>query len=264
VRLSVWLSWPLIIAAKRLSSYPVFKWIINPFFAYPHNEVTAVPINIEIKQPESVALPKRVMEEILERASDIFVLDECICRHQCNCQNYPHDIGCIALGKAARRMHPSHGRFVSKEEGLAHVKRAAEAGLIASIAHTWIDPVAFHTVPFNRLMFICFCDDCCCLYRTHMKKRGPNLDMAYKKLPGVSIMVDAELCTGCGVCVERCFAGEMQLIDEVAVPSSNCKGCARCVEICPEGAVRLVTDDHDKIITLMMERIDRVADITDT
>ena len=192
VKLSVALSWPLMQAAKRLSNVPLLKWVINPFFAHPHNEITAIPINAEIAMPDSVALPSRILEEVLKRSSDIFVLDECICRGLLKCTNHPKDIGCIALGPAARRMHPSHGRFVTVDEGMAHVRRAAKAGLIASVAHVWIDPVAFWTVPFSRLMFICFCDDCCCLYRTHMKHRGPNLDRAYKGLPGISVSVDPE------------------------------------------------------------------------
>jgi ferredoxin len=261
VKLSVALSWPLMQAAKRLSNVPVLKWIINPFFAHRYNEVTAIPINAEIAMPESVALPSRIVEEILRRSSDIFVLDECICRGLRKCQNHPADIGCIALGPAARRMHPSHGRFVSVADGMTHVKRAAKAGLIASVAHVWIDPVAFWTVPFSRVMFICFCDDCCCLYRTNMKDRGPNLDRAYKGLPGISVAVDREACNGCGICADRCFIGAMKVVDGRAVVPKDCRGCGRCVEICPRGALRIEMEDMELLISRMMERIGAVADI---
>jgi ferredoxin len=261
VKLSVALSWPLMQTAKRLSNVPVLKWIINPFFVQRYNEVTAIPINAEIAMPDSVALPSRILEEILARSSDIFVLDECICRGLLKCKNHPADIGCMALGPAARRMHPSHGRFVTVDEGMAHVGRAAKAGLVASIAHVWIDPVAFWTVPFSRLMFICFCDDCCCLYRTHMKHRGPNLDRAYKGLPGISVVIDREACDGCGVCAERCFIGEMEVVDGRAVVPQNCKACGRCVEVCPRGALRLEMDDVELLVGRIMERIGAVADI---
>ena len=261
VRLSVKLSWPLMVAAKRLSDIPPFRWIINPFFRYPQNELTAVPIDVRLNPPDSVALPFQVVTALLERTPDIFILDECICRQKEGCANHPVDIGCIALGKATRRMHPSHGRFVTADEAIRHVARAGESGLVASIAHVWIDPVAFHTVPFDRLMFICLCDDCCCLYRTHMTRRGPNLNKAYKKLPGVSISVDTELCTGCGICADICFAAEMRIEDGVALVGDDCKGCARCVTACPEGAISLVTDDLDTMVTRLLERVDRVADL---
>jgi len=261
VRLSVAASWPLMEAAKRFSNVPLLKWIINPFFAYPYNEITPIPINAEIAMPQSTAVPSRILEEVLKRSSDIFVLDECICRGHLSCNHHPKDIGCIALGPATRRMHPSHGRFVSVDEGMAHVRRAAKSGLVASMAHVWIDPVAFWTVPFSRLMFICFCDDCCCLYRTHMKNRGPNLDRAYKRLPGISVSVDPDVCSGCGICAERCFIGEMKVVDGTAVVPEDCKGCGRCVEICPAGALSLEMDDMDLLIDRMMERIGAVADI---
>jgi ferredoxin len=261
VKLSVALSWPLMQAAKRLSNVPVLRWILAPIFAHPFNQVTPIPINAEIAMPDSVALPSRIVEEILRRSSDIFVLDECICRGLLKCENHPADIGCMALGPATRRIHPSHGRFVTVDEGMAHVRRAASAGLVASIAHVWIDPVAFWAVPFSRLMFICYCDDCCCLYRTHMKNRGPALDRAYKGLPGISVAVDPEKCDGCGICVEHCFVGEMAVSEGRAVVSQGCKGCGRCVEVCPKGALRLEMEDMELLVSRMMERIGAVADI---
>jgi ferredoxin len=249
-------------AAKRLSNVPVLRWLINPFFAYPYSEVTAIPINAEINMPASVPLPTKIVEEILKKSSDIFVLDRCICRDLKKCTDHPAGIGCMALGPATRRIHPSHGRFVSVDEGMAHVKRAGKAGLIASVAHVWIDPVAFWSVPFDRLMFICFCDDCCCLYRTHMKARGPNLDRAYKSLPGISVVVDRKRCDGCGVCAERCFIGEMEIVDGTAAVPSGCKGCGRCVEVCPKGALALQLDDMDMLVSRIMTRINAVADIS--
>ncbi len=261
VRLMVALSWPLMQAAKRLSGVPLLKWVISPVFAYPYSEVTTIPINDELAMPNSVAVPSRILEEVLKRSSDIFVLDECICRGQLACKNHPTDIGCIALGPATRHLHPSHGRFVTADEAMAHVRRAANDGLVASVAHVWMDPAAFWTVPFSRLMFICFCDECCCLYRTHLKHRGPTLDRACKGLPGISVAVDPEACSGCGECVDRCFVGEMKLVDGKAVVPQNCRGCGRCVETCPSGALRLDMEDMEVLVARMMERIGAVADI---
>lgn len=262
VRLAVRLSWPLIKAAKRWSALPVLKWIINPFFAYPHNEVTSIPINAEVPAPGSVPVPHRILQRIISLASDIFILDECICRGLLKCENHPRDIGCIALGNAVRRMHPSHGHLATKNEAIAHVQRASAAGLIANIAHVWIDPAAFGLTRFDRLMFICFCDDCCCLYRTHMRKRGPNLDRAYKRLPGISVETDLTLCDSCGVCAENCFVAAITLSEGKISISGDCKGCGRCVEICPRGALRLRLDDEEVLYQRILERINGVADIT--
>lgn len=94
-----------------------------------------------------------------------------------------------------------------------------------------------------------------------MKKRGPNLDRAYKKLPGISVEVDPEKCTGCGICVERCFVAEMKIDDNTAQPGKSCKGCGRCVEICPEKAVSLVVENEELLYQQLKGRIKDVADI---
>ncbi len=262
VKFSVKLSWPIMIAAKKLSTYPVLKWIINPFFAYPYNEVTSIPIQLEVKTPDNVVLPQKVVEKIVEKSSHIFILDECICRGLLKCKDYPAHIGCMALGSAIKRIHPSHGHEAKKEEAFAHIKKAADAGLIANVAHVWIDPVAFGLPNFNKLMFICFCDDCCCLYRTHMKKRGPNLDKACKKLPGLSIEINKELCNGCGICEERCFVSAITMIDDKVSIIEDCKGCGRCIECCPQLALSIKMDNLDATIDQMLARINSVADIT--
>jgi ferredoxin len=261
VRFSVWLSWPIMIAAKKWSSYPILKWIINPFFAYPYNEVTAIPIHQEVPQPDNVVVPRRVVERLLSEVTDIFILDACICRNKMGCENHPTSIGCIALGPAISRMHPSHGHRATQGEAIAHVRKAADAGLVANVAHVWIDPFAFGLTRFHQLMFICFCDDCCCLYRTYLQKRGPNLDRAYKRLPGISVEVDPEKCEGCGVCVDRCFVAAMRLSEGKAVVGESCKACGRCVDNCPHGAVSLVLDNEDALFEQLIGRIKEVADI---
>lgn len=262
VKLALRLAWPIVRLAKKWSNLPVLKWIINPFFAYPYNEVTYIPINVEVEGPETVSIPHRLLCRVLDLASDIFIVDECLCRGNTKCSNYPQDIGCIALGKAVNRMHPSHGRKVTLEEAYEHVHKAADAGLIASVAHVWIDPVAFGLPDFNRLMFICLCDDCCCLYRTHLENRGPNLDKACKGLPGISVEIDYERCIGCGTCVENCFVKAASLVSGKVKIGEDCRGCGRCVELCPQQALKLNTDEEEALFQRMKQRIEAVADIT--
>ncbi len=258
-RTLTWLSLPLIKWGKKLSDVPVLKWLINPFFAYPHNEVTAIPIHVDLEHPKSVPVPRRVLERLLEAIDDKFLLDECHCRTLYHCETYSPHIGCMALGPATRRMHPTQGHFVNNDEAKEHVKKAADAGLVANVAHVWIDPIGFAIVPFKHLLFICFCDECCCIYRNHMKSRGPNLNRAYQKLPGVSVVVDHEKCTGCGECVDRCFVDEIIVRDGKALIGKDCKGCGRCVEVCPENAVRLEIEDEEKLFQSLVKRFSEVS-----
>lgn len=261
-RIATTLSWPLIKYGKRWSNYPLLKYLINPFFKYPYNEVTSIPIGVELKTPDSVVLPMRILERFIEQASQIFILDECICRTILSCKKHPKNLGCMALGKGTVRMHPSQGRSVGIEEAREHVRRAASEGLIANIAHVWIDVLAFGLWDFRRLMFICFCDDCCCLYRTNMKRPGPNLRRTYQRLPGVSIELNEDLCNGCGVCADGCFMSMIEMRDSRPRILEDCKGCARCVQLCPQKALSLQMDDEDAIFQRLMRRVEDVADIS--
>lgn len=254
------LSWPIIIAGKKFSSYPALRRIINPFFMRPYNEVTSIPINVNIETPASVPLPRDVLTRLVSEIDQKFILDTCICRHHNKVSSPPPGIGCMALGPAIRRMHPSHGRHVDTAAALAHIERASKAGLIANVAHVWIDPAAFWTT-FRDLMFICFCDDTNCLYRTYMKKRGPNLDKAYQRLPGLSLSVDAGKCDGCDICSDACFVNAIEIKNGKAVITDDCKGCGRCADVCPHKAVVMTWADQEELFLQLVSRVNSIADI---
>ena len=256
VKVMVWLFWPIIIAGKKFNTAPVLKWIINPFFKRPYNELTSIPLHINLKVPDldSVMMPHTLVERILAGVDEKFVLNECICRGHNKVSTPPADIGCFVLGPAVKRIHPSNGRMVTTEEAYAHLNRAREAGLIPNIAHVWIDPLAYWTT-FDNLLFICLCDDDNCLYRTHLKKRGVNLDNAYKKLDGIHIDVNTSLCNGCGLCAEKCFVNAIQMTDAVAHITESCKGCGRCADICPQHAISVTMDNEETVYRQILDRI---------
>jgi NAD-dependent dihydropyrimidine dehydrogenase PreA subunit len=50
--------------------------------------------------------------------------------------------------------------------------------------------------------------------------------------------VDAEKCTGCGICVELCPRDAIDLQNGVAhILVENCINCRLCIRKCPEGAI---------------------------
>ena len=48
--------------------------------------------------------------------------------------------------------------------------------------------------------------------------------------------VDAEKCTGCGICVDNCPTGSITL-DPAPIFDDQCIGCCNCARLCPEGAI---------------------------
>lgn len=59
----------------------------------------------------------------------------------------------------------------------------------------------------------------------------------------MKLQVDLDTCAGCGVCVEACPQGAIQLLDYRAViDQARCTGCQACVEACPNGAIQPVAE----------------------
>jgi len=53
--------------------------------------------------------------------------------------------------------------------------------------------------------------------------------------------VDAELCTGCEICVDECPKNCLELVDDIAnlVRPEDCDGCGDCAEGCPSEAITM-------------------------
>jgi len=59
----------------------------------------------------------------------------------------------------------------------------------------------------------------------------------------LSIIIDDELCTGCGNCVDSCPFGAIEIENDKAKILPNCNLCGACVEVCPVEAITLERDE---------------------
>lgn len=53
------------------------------------------------------------------------------------------------------------------------------------------------------------------------------------------LIIDKELCTGCGICESSCPFGAINVVDGCAVVGDGCTLCGTCVEGCDAGALRI-------------------------
>lgn len=222
----------------------------------PKTEV--IRVDAPIEDPGSLAAPAQVVEHFVRAARYHWIMHACICRDASHCRDYPIDLGCLFLGQSVLRINPRLGRLATEAEALEHVRRCREAGLVHLIGRNRLDAVWLDAHPGDRLMTVCNCCPCCCLW-----KILPDLHHAISakvaRMPGVRVTV-TQACAGCGVCADgTCFVDAIRMVDGRAEIGDACRGCGRCAEACPAGAIEVRVEDPlyvENAIARLAPRVD--------
>lgn len=191
---------------------------------FPRPFVRVIPVGVAIPVSTQVLTNENV-REIIEKATTLAVT-KCTCRltaHKCD---RPLEV-CLQVNRAAEySLTRGTGKEVSKEEALELLRISEEAGLIH--------------VTMNKLqadLFICNCCPCCCLNMPILIKEGLRVVDPSR----FQAVVDQDLCTACGTCLERCYFGALQTNEEkkTFVRGEKCLGCGLCRVVCPVEAISL-------------------------
>lgn len=225
----------------------------------PNDKV--IPINYEIDQPESLMAPSQVVEHFIRQAKTRWIMDFCICRDSTHCKDYPVELGCLFLGEAANDINPKFGRPATVEEALEHARKCREAGLVHLIGRNKLDMVWLNVRPGDRLLTICNCCPCCCLWKV-LTDISPQIGDKVSRMPGITVRVTGK-CIGCGTCTKDvCFVNAIKLEDKQAVINeATCRGCGRCVAVCPNEAIEIIID-NENFVSESIERLEKVVDVT--
>lgn len=202
--------------------------------------VEEVQINGRIEVQGEVILPSQVLKDMVHKSKYHLIMNTCICRVSNHCEDYPHTLGCLFLGKGVKKIPPKLGRLVSEEEALKHVEKCQKAGLVHIIGRNKIDSVWMNTGPKEELLTICHCCPCCCLWK--MAPALPeDLARSIRPMEGVVMDFKEDLCTGCGNCTRgNCFVDARTLVDgKVEIDRDQCRVCGRCAETCSSGAISI-------------------------
>lgn len=186
----------------------------------PVNE--SIQAGIEVHPFESAA-------QIVENASAWGVID-CICRKQkaligepCS---HPIDV-CMTLSTIPGVYDNStFVRALTKEEAVATLERAAEAGLVHSVSNNQKD-----------VWYICNCCTCSCGVLRGISELGVLNAVAHSSFRN---RVDEDLCILCGDCIDHCQFHAISLEEKIVIDILHCTGCGVCVHSCPEGALHLI------------------------
>lgn len=201
---------------------------------YTSDQGKTIEIDKEIGAEERV-LPAQTVEEIINKFDDIAV-GNCFCRQYRLMLNEPCQINapmetCFTFGKSARHViEQGFGRRISKEEALEILKETEKAGLVHKAFHNKND--------INEIEnSICNCCKCCCdTFNLWRMGATPMINST-----NYLSQVNKDLCTGCGICVEKCPPGAMTMGDGnlANVNEEICLGCGICAHFCPEDAISL-------------------------
>ena len=188
-----------------------------------------VPSHAAIK-PEWV-LPYDDVRAILDTARSFYVRD-CVCRvHRSklgdSCRFPLHT--CVTYVTDDRPPRPG---AISKEEAVAVLDEAEQLGLVHTVSNVQTGAL----LP-EGLGYVCNCCGCCCMVLRGITKWGIAQSVAHA---AYWAEIDAESCTDCGTCIERCQVHALVHDGEgPQVDRERCIGCGLCVSGCPTQAARL-------------------------
>ena len=200
--------------------WPGYGRMIMDFLPGPVMRV--IPVNESI-EPQSKILAYDDAVKIVENAKTLSVTP-CSCRVISGRCEKPLEV-CMQVDRAAEyNIERGTGRAISPKEAMAILKQCREAGLV-------------HVVDNRQTVghVICNCCDDCCLNWALMK--GPKKWVAPSRF---AAFVDADLCSGCETCIDRCFFEALSMQDDLAaVDPDRCLGCGVCTVVCPTEALKL-------------------------
>lgn len=182
-------------------------------------------------------IPVAVETEVIgyERASELIrqsgggAITMCACRHEAEhlgrACDAPVDV-CTSLGGAAEWIvRKGLGRAATVDELLEVLDRTTKLGLVHLCDNV-----------MNKPTYICHCCGCCCKVLGNINRQNVYAAHPSNFIP----QTDADSCTGCGLCEEKCPINAIAMNDGVPeINGERCIGCGVCADACPADSLKM-------------------------
>jgi NAD-dependent dihydropyrimidine dehydrogenase PreA subunit len=191
-------------------------------------------ITVEHELPQDIEVYSyEKLSEMLEK-EESFAAAKCYCRHHahlvddpCKIEGIP-EYSCLMFGDTAEYIIDRRfGKRITKEEAQEIILATEKAGLMHNTGNYC-----------DRAVFVCNCCGCCCEFLGAVKRTNSTAMLAHANFV---VAIDADRCSGCGDCIERCQMEALSLVNEVISVNENmCLGCGNCVSACPTESLSMV------------------------
>jgi len=210
---------------RDLNEY--LPYFFDPNIMVKTPQLRTIPISRALPVEQKIMAYEKAREIVLEQEE--IVVAPCICRKERDIMgegcNRPLE-SCLIFGTGAQYYAENGiGRPIDHEEALHILDEAEKKGLVLQPSNA------------QKAVNICTCCGCCCQILKNLKRLP---DPANHVASNYFASIDQDLCTGCGVCLDRCQMDAIELEETAHIESKRCIGCGLCVPTCPEEAVSLL------------------------
>jgi len=241
VRFSVWMKeggWKAKLYKKGIMLFPDME---------AHTATVVMPLEVDVTDAgEKVIVPMDMVKQSLKNVTFIGGMDTCLCRESNDCTDYPRDLGCLFLGEAGRIIEKHGlGRQLTYEEACARIDKAAEVGLMAQAVWVEVEQLLWgiRNDQMDKFLEICFCCPCCCI-AVRLARNATSAERHRFHPAGWTAVPDKTACTGCKKCVTGQNGCPVEAISfdeqgKVVIDQELCVGCGICKSRCNPGAIKI-------------------------
>jgi electron transport complex protein RnfB len=176
----------------------------------------------------TMALPYELVGELVKNQKHIAIAP-CICRTIAGLSGKGCDVpeeSCATFGDFAdHAIRSGRARRIDQAELADWLIQANALNLVLQPSNS------------REIGILCSCCGCCCAVLRGLKAQDRPADVVASSFIAC---YDADACTGCHTCLDRCQMDALSADGEgITFDDGRCIGCGLCVSTCPSGALTL-------------------------